>query len=427
MNILGKTAIARLALHQSQRCQAIPTLSVLQGKAIAARQLWTQWSKQTERSTGVGVYTSIAALLETWLAGMALQDRSSPSGAATPTTMAQYDDLRSRILQNVATLANRPAIELTAWLAHTSDYQRQLFWQQLAPLSEDGERLRAMLDWLPAFPSPEPQAKPLALADSTTVLASFAAIARLFPPSAVPGVLVLLPEDDRAVVALTALAQLVEAVPQIPVALALSVTQVQYLLNQLPESRAKAMLRGGLIDVPSPELGQIRQRLSEHKLDSERIQSLLHLAETHGSTPDVLDTALTLLDPAQQPETAEAADTYRSQAEWFLFQYLEAKPTTTGRFQMNARLDIDFGGRPMEVDFLDDAAKIVIELDGHYHFQCLDNYRRDRRKDRLLQQQGFLVLRFLSEDVVSDLEGILDAVDQVLATRPPAIPHPSEP
>ncbi|XGB43833.1 MAG: hypothetical protein LVS60_09225 [Nodosilinea sp. LVE1205-7] len=93
MNILGKTAIARLALHQSQRCQAIPTLSVLQGKAITARQLWTQWSKQTERSTGVGVYTSIAALLETWLAGMALQGRSSPSGAATPTTMAQYDDL----------------------------------------------------------------------------------------------------------------------------------------------------------------------------------------------------------------------------------------------------------------------------------------------------------------------------------------------
>ena len=157
--------------------------------------------------------------------------------------------------------------------------------------------------------------------------------------------------------------------------------------------------------------------MSDRHLDDERIQSLLNLAETHGTTPDVLDTALTLLDPAYQPETAEAAEVYRSQAEWFLFQYLEAKPTTTGRFQVNARLDIDFGGRPMEVDFLNDAAKIVIELDGHYHFQCLDNYRRDRRKDRLLQQQGFLVLRFLSEDVVRDLEGILDAVDQALATR----------
>jgi very-short-patch-repair endonuclease len=401
--------IARLALHQSQRFQAIPTLSVLQGKAIAARQLWTQWSKQTDRSTGVGVYTSIATLLETWLAAL-----------------AQHDDLRSRILQNVAALAHRSEAELSAWLAHTSDYQRQLFWQQLAPLSEDTERLRAILDWLPAFPSPEPQTKPLALADSSMVLASFAAVARLFPQSVVPGLLVLLPEDDQAAVALTALTQLVEAVPQIPVALALTVAQVQYLLNELPESRAKAMLRSGLIDVPSTELGNIRQQLSDLNLDDERIQSLLHLAETHGTTPDVLDTALTLLDPAHQPETAEAADVYRSQAEWFLAQYLEAKPTTTGRFQVNARLDIDFGGRPMEVDFLDVAAKIVIELDGHYHFQSLDNYRRDRHKDRLLQQQGFLVLRFLSEDVVRDLEGILDAVDQALATRSSSVPQPSE-
>lgn len=401
--------IARLALHQSQRCQAIPTLSVLRGEVIAARQLWIQWSEQTGRPTGVGVYTSIAALLETWLA-----------------TMGQHDNLRSRILQNVATLAHRHETELTAWLAHTSDYQRQLFWQQLAPLSEDAERLRAILDWLLAFPSSEPQTKPLALVDSSTVLASFAAVARLFPPSAVPGLLVLLPEDDRAAFALTALAQLVEAVPQIPVALALTVAQVQGLLNELPESRAKAMLRGGLIDVPSPELGTIRQWLRDLNLDNEQLQPLLHLAETHGTTPEVLDMALTLLDPAHQPETAEADALYRSQAEWFLFQYLEAKPTTTGRFQVNVRLDIDFGGRLMEVDFLDAAAKIVIELDGHYHFQCLDNYRRDRRKDRLLQQHGFLVLRFLSEDVVSDLEGILDAVDQTLATRSSSVPQPSE-
>jgi very-short-patch-repair endonuclease len=401
--------IARLALHQSQRCQAIPTLSVLRGKIIAARQLWILWSDQTHRSTGVGVYASIAALLETWL-----------------TAIAYQNNLRSLILQSLAALTHRPEAELTAFLASTSDYQRQLFWQQLAPLSEDADQLRAVLAWLPDSPGLGPQTKQLASADSSTVLASFAAVGRLFPPSAVPGLLVLLPEGDRGNAALTALAQLVEAVPQIPVALAVTAAQVQCLLDELPESRAKAMLRGGLIDVPSPEPGNIRQWLSTHGLDDEQIQPLLHLAETHGTTPEALDTALTLLNQAHQPETAEAAEVYRSQAEWFLFQYLEANPTTMGRFQVNARLDIDFGGRPMEVDFLDTAAKIVIELDGHYHFQCLDNYRRDRRKDRLLQQQGFLILRFLSEDVVSDLEGILDAIDQAIATRFPSVTHPSE-
>lgn len=402
--------IARLALHQSQRYQAIPTLSVLRGKVIAARQLWTLWLNQAHRQTGVGVYTSITALLETWL-----------------TAIAHHNDLRSRILQKIAALAEQPEAELTAWLAHTSDYQRQLFWQQLAPLSEDVDRLRSILDCLPVSPGLEPQTKRLALADKSVVLSSFAAIARLFPPSQVPGLLVLLPEkDDRAGTALTALTQLVEAVPQLPVGLALTIAQGQGLLDELPESRVKAMLRGGLIDVPAPEPGNIRQWLSDCSVDDEQLQPLLHLAETYGTTPEVLDTALTLLDPAQQPETAAEDAIYRSQAEWFLAQYLEAKPTTMGRFQVNARLDIDFGGRPMEVDFLDAAAKIVIELDGHYHFQSLDNYRRDRRKDRLLQQQGFLVLRFLSEDVVSDLEGILNAVDQALATRPPSVTHPSE-
>lgn len=401
--------IARLDLHQSQRCQAIPTLSVLRGKVIAARQLWILWSDQTHRQTGVGVYTSIAALLETWL-----------------TAIAQHDNLRSRILQSLAALTHRPEAELTAFLASTSDYQLQLFWQQLAPLSEDVDQLQAILTWLSDSPGLEPPTKQLASKDLSTVLASFAAVARLFPQSAVSGLFVLLPEDNRGEAALTALAQLVEAVPQIPVALALTAAQDQGLLNELPESRAKAMLRGGLIDVPSPEPGNIRQWLSTHGLNDERLQPLLHLAETHGTTPQVLDTALTLLNQAHQPETAEAAEVYRSQAEWFLAQYLEARPTTMGRFQVNARVDIDFGGRPMEVDFLDAAAKIVIELDGHYHFQSLDNYRRDRRKDRLLQQQGFLILRFLSEDVVSDLEGILGAIDQALATHSPLTHHPSE-
>lgn len=208
--------IAWLDLHQSQRCQAIPTLSVLRGKVIAARQLWILWSDQAHRQTGVGVYTSIAALLETWLAAI-----------------AQHDNLRSRILQSLAALTHRPEAELTAFLVSTSDYQRQLFWQQLAPLSEDADQLRAILTWLPDSPGLEPQTKHLASEDSSTVLASFAAVARLFPQSVVPGLLALLPEDNLGEAALTALGQLVEAVPQIPVALVLTAAQGQGLLDLL--------------------------------------------------------------------------------------------------------------------------------------------------------------------------------------------------
>lgn len=403
------TVVMRLTLHQSQRCQSVPTLSVLVGKAIVARHLWTHWLHEADRQTAVCVYKSRVALLEAWL-----------------TAIAQHYDLRSQVIQKVATLVNQPVEQLSAWLANTSDYQAQLFWQRVSPLSDEALVLRSLLDSLPlSKTSGQPPGAAftqwLKQEDSSLILTSFATVAQLFFPPSVPGLMVLLPDNnDISVIskAITALTQLVEAVPLIPVSLVLTTAQGKLLLDQFPESRAKAMLRSGLIDVPSPPPNNLRQWLGNRGVeDEDRLQPILHLAENHGATIEFLENALTLVDPAAQPDTAEADAIYRSQAEWFLFQYLEARPTTMGRFQVNARLNIDFGTQRMEVDFLDAEAKIVIELDGHYHFKSLDNYRRDRRKDRILQQQGFLVLRFLSEDVVRDLEGILDAVDQALASR----------
>jgi very-short-patch-repair endonuclease len=71
----------------------------------------------------------------------------------------------------------------------------------------------------------------------------------------------------------------------------------------------------------------------------------------------------------------------------------------------------------MEVDFLNQPLRIVIELDGAQHLSDAEAYRRDRRKDRLLQQNGYLVLRFLAEDVGKDLDGVLDSILQSLAGR----------
>ena len=71
----------------------------------------------------------------------------------------------------------------------------------------------------------------------------------------------------------------------------------------------------------------------------------------------------------------------------------------------------------MEIDFLNEALRIAVELDGSQHFSDAEAYRRDRRKDRLLQQNGYLVLRFLAEDVGKDLDGVLDATLQSLASR----------
>ena len=71
----------------------------------------------------------------------------------------------------------------------------------------------------------------------------------------------------------------------------------------------------------------------------------------------------------------------------------------------------------MEVDFLCEKLKLVVELDGHQHLLDASAYRRDRRKDLLLQSHGYLVARFLAEDLGKDLEGVLDAVLRLVATR----------
>ena len=44
-------------------------------------------------------------------------------------------------------------------------------------------------------------------------------------------------------------------------------------------------------------------------------------------------------------------------------------------------------------------------------------YRRDRRKDQLLQENGYFVLRFLAEDVGKALDTVLDTILRALSHR----------
>jgi superfamily II DNA or RNA helicase len=44
-------------------------------------------------------------------------------------------------------------------------------------------------------------------------------------------------------------------------------------------------------------------------------------------------------------------------------------------------------------------------------------YRRDRRKDQLLQENGYLVLRYLAEDLAKELDSLLDGILRSLSSR----------
>lgn len=111
------------------------------------------------------------------------------------------------------------------------------------------------------------------------------------------------------------------------------------------------------------------------------------------------------------PPGAEGKARARSAAEKLLWQRLETLPETRGQFRMNAQLPIPFAGcGSMEVDCLCSLRRLVIEVDGDQHLDPPESYRRDRRKDSLLQTSGYLVLRFLARDLSEHHPLILDTI-----------------
>lgn len=118
--------------------------------------------------------------------------------------------------------------------------------------------------------------------------------------------------------------------------------------------------------------------------------------------------------PVHAPLTAARA---RSLAELALYDALEATPATAGRFALNEPLSFHFGGRAAEADLLSRADDLVLEVDGYHHFTDAAHYRRDRRKDLLLQAHGYVVLRFLAEDILADAPAAVRAVVELLGVR----------
>jgi superfamily II DNA or RNA helicase len=115
---------------------------------------------------------------------------------------------------------------------------------------------------------------------------------------------------------------------------------------------------------------------------------------------------------------AEGISRARSASEAFLYRRLETLPETAGLFRLNVELPTAFDGwGQMEVDLLYADGRVAIEIDGSQHLSNADAYRRDRRKDLLLQENGYIVLRFLAEDVGKQLDMVLDAILRTLSSR----------
>lgn len=67
-------------------------------------------------------------------------------------------------------------------------------------------------------------------------------------------------------------------------------------------------------------------------------------------------------------------------------------------------------------DFCCLSLKIVIEVDGYTH-DIPEVIRRDERKDRFLESEGFVVLRIMDADVLEDLNGVAERIEGFVDRR----------
>jgi very-short-patch-repair endonuclease len=73
------------------------------------------------------------------------------------------------------------------------------------------------------------------------------------------------------------------------------------------------------------------------------------------------------------------------------------------------------------VDFASHRAKLVIEIDGGQH---VEQAASDAERTKVLEAEGYRVVRFWNNDVLTKIDGVLEAIASALATTPTPDPSP---
>jgi hypothetical protein len=319
-------------------------------------------------------------------------------------------DLPAAAVQCLARRGGRaPEPFLAAWRA-TTFADREQFRHTLAPNADDD-----LLCTVAALAVDSGSRSTVAAALSEHGDRIVPLIVGLIPSALWPGVLFVAgSNDDFSEIGAVAVRWAMSA-PAVPIAVAVPAGMWEEFRTAAPESRAKAVLREGEAVVSGTDPVTIERALSEAGPVGSAVTALAAI----GADAALVESAIGVARAAATPPATHADDDRaRSAAERFLFAFLESLPETAGRFELNASLDFPFGPRPAEVDLLCRSPLIAIELDGYFHFLGADGYRRDRAKDWELQRRGYLVLRFLAEDVIPQLEAIRDRILDALAVTP---------
>jgi very-short-patch-repair endonuclease len=395
-----------LDLHDRRRRQFVPALSVLSGPIGLGIRSWRRWLESRQQAVVQVSATDPESVVSDWTATLArnrnlIDDAFTYLSAQTGLPRA---DLRVKWAS--ATLHDIDYFWDTTPLArsrsHTAEVCRWLMRQLVVgdPLSPEGLASRIDGD-LPAQ-----DASPCRVV---------VALSGLLPADALPALL-LVPDNATSAsvtwvdAAARLLAALVSSAPQLPAALAVRQEELRSYLDAFPESHARALVREGTISIACLTEEKVREQLQGMGVPAGALLGPVRRLAADGVSERLVGSFGETARLLREAEGEVEADRARSAAELFLYERLESLPETAGRFRLNAPLGFRFGNKEAEVDLFAQDFRLAVEIDGYYHFQDPEHYRRDRRKDWELQRRGYLVLRFLADDVVERMEEMLDTI-----------------
>jgi very-short-patch-repair endonuclease len=340
--------------HRQRRAQGVPTVTVLAGDRRVAAWLWRSMPAMGGHAWVVAHGSEQEAVVAQWMGSAEVRSA-----------------LRASILALMAADAQVSSAEFACQLAARSPWQLE----QLA------ERTSA--------------AHGLALSTIRSALG-------LQPDSAQPAVVPdILRQTERLLGRVPPV--LVEPDAGSPDGLRHAATTVVNFAEALPRADIGLLLGNASLDT-------LRSRVSD-RIATVLNEGLVALT-AHSTAP-----AHTVRSAAGVPVEYDAQAFARSRAELKLFETLHARSRTAGLFKLNQKIDACDGGAPLEIDLLSDSLRLAVEVDGYHHFRDAHGYRRDRRKDVLLQHLGYVVLRVLASDVESELQHVLEIIDAAVERR----------
>ena len=81
---------------------------------------------------------------------------------------------------------------------------------------------------------------------------------------------------------------------------------------------------------------------------------------------------------------------------------------------------------PYIADFACLAERLIVEVDGSQHGDD-EGLRRDDIRTRWLQSEGYRVIRFWNNDVMSRTDAVLETIHDIITVTPPRLPAAGDP